>query len=46
MVGTDAIFTSNIYLYKNTPFDPVKDFAPITNAGANIIASPSMPTCR
>ena len=37
MVGTDAIFTSNIYLYKNTPFDPVKDFAPITNAGANII---------
>jgi tripartite-type tricarboxylate transporter receptor subunit TctC len=37
MVGTDAMFTSNIYLYKNTPFDPVKDFAPITNAGANII---------
>jgi tripartite-type tricarboxylate transporter receptor subunit TctC len=29
--------TSNVYLYKNTPFDPVKDFAPITNAGANII---------
>ena len=37
MVGTDAMLTSNIYLYKNTPFDPVKDFAPITNAGANII---------
>src|SRR2546430_2201978 len=37
MVGTDAMFTSNVYLYKNTPFDPVKDFAPITNAGANII---------
>jgi tripartite-type tricarboxylate transporter receptor subunit TctC len=37
MVGTDAIMTSNIFLYKNTPFDPVKDFAPITNAGANII---------
>jgi tripartite-type tricarboxylate transporter receptor subunit TctC len=37
MVGTDAIMTSNVYLYKNTPFDPVKDFAPITNAGANII---------
>jgi tripartite-type tricarboxylate transporter receptor subunit TctC len=37
MVGTDAIFTSNVYLYKNSPFDPVKDFAPITNAGANII---------
>jgi tripartite-type tricarboxylate transporter receptor subunit TctC len=37
MVGTDAIMTSNVFLYKNTPFDPVKDFAPITNASANII---------
>ena len=37
MVGTDAIMTSNVFLYKNTPFDPVKDFAPITTAGANII---------
>jgi tripartite-type tricarboxylate transporter receptor subunit TctC len=37
MVGTDAIMTSNVFLYKNTPFDPVKDFAPITNAGANIV---------
>ena len=37
MVGTDATMTSNAYLYKNLPFDPVKDFAPITNAGANII---------
>ncbi len=37
MVGTDAMMTSNVFLYKNTPFDPLKDFAPITNAGANII---------
>ena len=37
MVGTDATLTSNVYLYRHTPFDPVKDFAPITNAGANII---------
>ena len=37
MVGTDAIMTSNVFLYKNTPFDPLKDFAPITNAGTNII---------
>jgi len=29
--------TSNVHLYKNLPFDPVKDFAPITIAGANII---------
>ncbi|TMK17362.1 MAG: hypothetical protein E6G75_09505 [Alphaproteobacteria bacterium] len=32
MVGTDAIMTSNVFLYKNTPFDPVKDFAPIEGA--------------
>ena len=37
MVGTDAMLTSNVYLFKNMPFDPVKDFAPITNGGANII---------
>jgi tripartite-type tricarboxylate transporter receptor subunit TctC len=37
MIGTDAIMTSNVFLYKNTPFDPIKDFAPIANAGANII---------
>jgi tripartite-type tricarboxylate transporter receptor subunit TctC len=37
MVGTDAMMTSNIYLYKNIPFDPVKDFAPVIYAGANII---------
>src|ERR1700693_2283168 len=37
MGGTDAIMTSNVYLYKSTPFDPIKDFAPVINAGANII---------
>jgi len=37
MVGTDAMMTSNVYLYKSMPFDPVKDFAPITNAGTNIL---------
>ena len=37
MIGTDAMMTSNIYLYKNMPFHPVKDFVPIANAGANII---------
>ena len=37
MVGTDAMMTTNIYLYKNAPFDPVKDFAPVIYAGANII---------
>jgi tripartite-type tricarboxylate transporter receptor subunit TctC len=37
MVGTDAMMTSNVYLYKSTPFDPAKDFAPIVNAGGNVI---------
>jgi tripartite-type tricarboxylate transporter receptor subunit TctC len=37
MVGTDAMMTSNTYLYKSIPFDPVKDFAPVIYAGANII---------
>src|SRR6476620_8639380 len=37
MVGTDAMMTTNVYLYKNVPFDPVKDFAPVIYAGANII---------
>ena len=37
MIGTDAMMTSNVHLYKSMAFDPVKDFAPITNAGANII---------
>ena len=37
MIGTDAMMTTNGYLYRNTPFDPVKDFAPISYAGANII---------
>jgi tripartite-type tricarboxylate transporter receptor subunit TctC len=37
MIGTDAMMTSNVHLFKSMPFDPAKDFAPITNAGANII---------
>jgi tripartite-type tricarboxylate transporter receptor subunit TctC len=37
MIGTDAMMSSNLHLYKSMGFDPVKDFAPITNAGANII---------
>ena len=37
MIGTDAMMTSNVHLFKGMTFDPAKDFAPITNAGANII---------
>ncbi|MBX9840383.1 MAG: tripartite tricarboxylate transporter substrate binding protein [Xanthobacteraceae bacterium] len=37
MIGTDAMMTSNVHLYRNMPFDPIKDFAPVAMAGANII---------
>jgi tripartite-type tricarboxylate transporter receptor subunit TctC len=37
MIGTDALMTSNVHLYKNMTFDPIKDFAPVAMAGANII---------
>src|SRR5437588_4683403 len=37
MIGTDATMASNVHLYKYVGFDPVKDFAPVAYAGANII---------
>ncbi len=37
IVGTDAMMTSNSYLYRDVRYDPVKDFAPIIYVGANII---------
>jgi tripartite-type tricarboxylate transporter receptor subunit TctC len=37
MVGTDATMASNVHLYRHVGFDPVKDFAPVAFAGANII---------
>jgi tripartite-type tricarboxylate transporter receptor subunit TctC len=37
MIGTDALMTSNVHLYKSMPFDPIKDFVPVAMAGANII---------
>ena len=39
MIGTDALMTSNVHLYKSMSFDPIKDFAPVAMAGANIIVS-------
>ena len=41
MIGTDARMTSNVHLYKNMPFDPIKDFVPVAMAGANIVSSRS-----
>lgn len=37
MIGTDAQMASNMHLYRQIGFNPVKDFAPVTYAGANII---------
>ena len=37
MIGTDATMASNVHLYKHAGFDPVRDFAPVAYAGANII---------
>lgn len=46
MVATDATLTSNMFLYKSMPFDPVKSFAPVSNIAANIMVlavHPDMP---
>jgi len=37
MIGTDAQMASNVHLYKSAGFDPVRDFAPISYVGVNII---------
>src|ERR1044072_90863 len=37
MIATDAQRASNVHLYKHAGFDPVRDFAPVANVGANII---------
>ncbi len=37
MIGTDAQMASNVHLYKQIGFDPVKDFVPVAYAGGNII---------
>ncbi len=46
LLATDATHTANAWLFKNFPFDVVKDVTPITMAARNIIvlvAHPSFP---
>ncbi|MGH8683283.1 MAG: Bug family tripartite tricarboxylate transporter substrate binding protein [Burkholderiales bacterium] len=46
LLGTDATHTTNVHFGKNFPYDPVRDFTPITAAVGNIIvlaAHPSVP---
>lgn len=46
LLATDATHTSNPYLFRNFPFDVIKDATPITMAAKNIVvlvAHPSFP---
>jgi len=37
LLGTDATHSANYHLFKDFPYDPIKDFAPITLAAKNIL---------
>jgi tripartite-type tricarboxylate transporter receptor subunit TctC len=37
LVATDAMLTSNGFLFKSIAYDPAKDFAPVLNAAKNIL---------
>ena len=46
MIGTDATHTTNSYLSKDFPYDPIRDFTPLTAAAGNVIilvVPPSFP---
>jgi len=43
-VATDATHTTNSHLAKDFPYDPIKDFTPLTAAAANIIVLVVLPT--
>lgn len=46
LMANDATHGTNVHMSKSFPYDPVKDFAPLTLAAANIIvlvAHPSVP---
>ncbi len=38
VMGTDATHATNVHVSKNPPFDPVRDFTPISIAVGNVIA--------
>ncbi|HEY8709071.1 MAG TPA: tripartite tricarboxylate transporter substrate binding protein [Burkholderiaceae bacterium] len=46
LLGTDATHTANYFLFKNFPYDPIRDFTPLTMAAKNIVvlvANPAFP---
>jgi tripartite-type tricarboxylate transporter receptor subunit TctC len=46
LLASDAVFSLNGYLYSRLPYDPVKDFAPVSrlvNANLMLVARPDFP---
>jgi tripartite-type tricarboxylate transporter receptor subunit TctC len=46
LLASDAVFSLNPYLYSKLPYDPVKDFAPVSklvNANLMLVARPDFP---
>ena len=46
LVGNDSLFVVNAHLYKQMPFDPLKDIAPVTSLVSNgffLAVNPSVP---
>jgi tripartite-type tricarboxylate transporter receptor subunit TctC len=46
LLASDAVFALNSYLYSKLPYDPVKDFVPVSklvNANLMIVARPDFP---
>jgi len=45
LVGNDSLFVTNAHLYKQMPFDPLKDLAPVTSLCRTVFSSRSIPRC-
>jgi len=46
LLASDAVFSLNAYLYSKLPYDPVKDFTPVSrlvNANLMLVARPDLP---
>jgi tripartite-type tricarboxylate transporter receptor subunit TctC len=46
LVGNDSLFVTNAHLYKQMPFDPLKDLAPVTSLVSNgffLAVNPALP---
>ena len=46
LLASDAVFSLNAYLYSKLPYDPVRDFAPVSrlvNANLMLVARPDFP---